>query len=84
MTPQHYIRDGDAIYARSFAIIRAEADLSRFSSEEAEVAVRMIHACGVVEAAPSSASPRASWTPPAVRCGPARRSSAMPRWWRTA
>jgi precorrin-8X/cobalt-precorrin-8 methylmutase len=46
-----YLRDGAAIYRRSFAIIRAEADLSRFSVDEAEVAVRMIHACGVVEAA---------------------------------
>jgi len=46
-----YLRDGTAIYERSFAIIRAEADLSRFSAEEAEVAVRMIHACGHVEAA---------------------------------
>ena len=32
-------------------MIRAEADLSRFSEAEADVAVRMIHACGVVEAA---------------------------------
>jgi len=46
-----YLRDGAAIYRRSFAIIRAEADLSGFSDEEADVAVRMIHACGVVEAA---------------------------------
>ncbi len=46
-----YLRDGAAIYERSFAIIRAEADLSRFSADEAEIAVRMIHACGVVEAA---------------------------------
>ena len=46
-----YLRDGAAIYERSFAIIRAEADLSRFSREEAEIAVRMIHACGQVEAA---------------------------------
>lgn len=46
-----YLRDGAAIYARSFAIIRAEADLTHFSAEEAEVAVRMIHACGQVEAA---------------------------------
>jgi precorrin-8X/cobalt-precorrin-8 methylmutase len=46
-----YLRDGTAIYERSFAIIRAEADLSRFSAEESEVAVRMIHACGQVEAA---------------------------------
>jgi precorrin-8X/cobalt-precorrin-8 methylmutase len=44
-----YLRDGAAIYERSFAIIRAEADLSRFSPDEAEVAVRMIHACGLVE-----------------------------------
>ena len=47
-----YLRDGTAIYERSFAIIRAEADLSRFSADEADVAVRMIHACGVVELAP--------------------------------
>jgi precorrin-8X/cobalt-precorrin-8 methylmutase len=46
-----YLRDGAAIYERSFAIIRAEADLSRFSAEQADVAVRMIHACGAVEAA---------------------------------
>jgi len=46
-----YLRDGTAIYERSFAIIRAEADLSCFSAEEADVAVRMIHACGAIEAA---------------------------------
>jgi precorrin-8X/cobalt-precorrin-8 methylmutase len=46
-----YLRDGAAIYERSFAIIRQEADLARFSSEEADVAVRMIHACGLIEAA---------------------------------
>ncbi|MFG1426397.1 precorrin-8X methylmutase [Roseixanthobacter glucoisosaccharinicivorans] len=46
-----YVRDGAAIYERSFAIIRAEADLSRFSEAEADLAVRMIHACGLVEAA---------------------------------
>ncbi len=49
--PAAYLRDGAAIYERSFAIIRAEADLSRFSAEEAEVAVRMIHACGQVDMA---------------------------------
>jgi precorrin-8X/cobalt-precorrin-8 methylmutase len=46
-----YLRDGMAIYERSFAIIRAETDLARFSTEEADIVVRMIHACGVVEAA---------------------------------
>lgn len=52
MTIAHdYIRDGNAIYERSFAIIRAETDLSRFDPDEADVAVRMIHACGMVEAA---------------------------------
>ena len=51
MTTQDYIRDGAAIYARSFSIIRAEADLGRFSKEEERVAVRIIHACGMVELA---------------------------------
>jgi precorrin-8X/cobalt-precorrin-8 methylmutase len=51
MTEYEYIRDGTAIYERSFAIIRAEADLSRFSEAESDVAVRMVHACGLVEAA---------------------------------
>jgi precorrin-8X/cobalt-precorrin-8 methylmutase len=46
-----YLRDGAAIYERSFAIIRAEADLSRFTPEQAEVVVRMIHACGQVDIA---------------------------------
>lgn len=49
--PFDYERDGAAIYERSFAIIREEADLGRFSPEEEDVAVRMIHACGLVEAA---------------------------------
>ena len=51
MSERAYLRDGTAIYERSFAIIRAEADLSRFSAAEADIAVRMIHACGAVEAA---------------------------------
>lgn len=51
MAAYDYIHDGTAIYERSFAIIRAEANLKRFSEDEADVAVRMIHACGLVEAA---------------------------------
>jgi len=46
-----YIRDGAEIYRRSFAIIRREADLGRFAPDEEPVAVRIIHACGMVEAA---------------------------------
>ncbi|TNM60505.1 precorrin-8X methylmutase [Aliirhizobium smilacinae] len=51
MTQYDYIRVGDAIYEKSFAIIRAEADLSAFTEEQADIAIRMIHACGLVEAA---------------------------------
>lgn len=46
-----YEKEPAAIYRRSFAIIRSEADLARFSPLEERVAVRVIHACGVVEAA---------------------------------
>ena len=46
-----YIRDGAEIYRRSFAIIRAEADLARFTPAEERIAVRMIHACGMVSLA---------------------------------
>ncbi|MGC9270589.1 precorrin-8X methylmutase [Acidiphilium sp.] len=51
MTSYDYISDGAAIYARSFAMIRAEADLSGLAPGEARVAVRVIHACGMVEIA---------------------------------
>jgi len=51
MSRYPYIRDGAEIYRRSFAIIRAESDLRRFGPEEEPVAVRVIHACGQVEAA---------------------------------
>ncbi|QSB12758.1 precorrin-8X methylmutase [Natronosporangium hydrolyticum] len=44
-----YVRDGAEIYRRSFATIRAEADLSRLPSDVARVVVRMIHACGMVD-----------------------------------
>jgi precorrin-8X/cobalt-precorrin-8 methylmutase len=46
-----YIRDGAEIYRRSFAIIRSEAALARFAPDEERVAVRIIHACGMVEIA---------------------------------
>ena len=48
MLKQDYLRDGAAIYERSFAIIRAEANLARFTPAEADIVVRMIHACGQV------------------------------------
>ena len=47
-----YETDGAAIYRQSFATIRSEADLARFAPDEEQVAVRMIHAAGMVELAP--------------------------------
>lgn len=46
--PYTYQTDGAAIYAESFATIRAEADLARFDADEEPIAVRMIHAAGMV------------------------------------
>lgn len=46
--PYDYEKDGAAIYAQSFATIRAEADLARFDTDEEQVAVRMIHAAGMI------------------------------------
>ena len=44
-----YVRDGAEIYRRSFAAIRAEADLSAFPPDVAQVVVRMIHSCGMTD-----------------------------------
>jgi precorrin-8X/cobalt-precorrin-8 methylmutase len=46
-----YVRDGAEIYRRSFATIRAEANLQRFDPVLERVVVRMIHACGMVDLA---------------------------------
>jgi precorrin-8X/cobalt-precorrin-8 methylmutase len=68
-----YVRDGAEIYRRSFAIIRAEADLARFDREEERVAVRIIHACGMVEIADAIA-----FSPGAVRAGIAALEAGAP------
>ncbi|MGK5629772.1 precorrin-8X methylmutase [Streptomyces sp. URMC 123] len=44
-----YEKDGAAIYRQSFATIRAEADLGGLPPDVSQVAVRMIHACGMVD-----------------------------------
>jgi precorrin-8X/cobalt-precorrin-8 methylmutase len=46
-----YLRDGQAIYRQSFATIRAEADLSAIPPDLEKLAVRVIHACGMVDVA---------------------------------
>ena len=48
MMPYTYEKHGAAIYAQSFAMIRSEADLPRFDPDEEPIAVRMIHAAGMV------------------------------------
>ena len=74
MSGRDYIRDGDAIYQLSFATIRAEADLARFSPEEARVAVRIIHACGMVEITRDGFP-----TPPYMSAAPAALLAPAPR-----
>ena len=49
MPGSDYVRDGAEIYRRSFATIRAEAELDRFPADVAQVVVRMIHACGMTD-----------------------------------
>ncbi|RBQ17756.1 precorrin-8X methylmutase [Spongiactinospora rosea] len=56
-----YLRDGAEIYRRSFATIRAETDLTGVPPEIAQVAVRMIHACGMTDLVTDLA-----WSPGAV------------------
>jgi precorrin isomerase len=48
-TPYEYVHDPAAIYERSFAIVREEAELSRLPENMHDVAVRMIHACGMTD-----------------------------------
>jgi precorrin-8X/cobalt-precorrin-8 methylmutase len=56
-----YIRDGAEIYRKSFAMIRAEADLSLLPPDLETVAVRLIHSCGMTDIVPDlAASPQAA------------------------
>ena len=77
-----YVRDGAEIYRRSFATIRAEADLDGLDPVLERVVVRMIHACGMVDLAGDVAASRASARRRRRRCAAARRSCATRRWWR--
>jgi precorrin-8X/cobalt-precorrin-8 methylmutase len=44
-----YLKDGGEIYRRSFSTIRSETDLSAIPEDLKAVAVRMVHACGMVD-----------------------------------
>ena len=45
----NYLRDPAQIYARSFEIIRAETDLQSVPANAQDIAIRIIHACGMPE-----------------------------------
>ncbi|VAW19460.1 Cobalt-precorrin-8x methylmutase [hydrothermal vent metagenome] len=44
-----YLSDPEQIYAQSFAIIKSEADLGRFSGDERDLAIRLIHSSGMID-----------------------------------
>jgi precorrin-8X/cobalt-precorrin-8 methylmutase len=73
LTGYDYIRDGAEIYRNSFAIIRREADLARFDPFEERVAVRVIHACGMVDIAPEL-----HFSPGAAKAGIAALAAGAP------
>ncbi|MFC6012212.1 precorrin-8X methylmutase [Nocardia lasii] len=68
-----YLTDGAEIYRRSFATIRAEADLSGFGADVERVAVRMIHGCGQVDLAADIA-----WSPGVVAAARAALAAGKP------
>ena len=68
-----YLRDPEEITRQSFAIVRAEADLERFDLDEAEIAVRMIHASGQIEIADNL-----QFSPGAVAAGIAALKAGKP------
>ncbi|MEV8467387.1 precorrin-8X methylmutase [Fluviibacterium sp. DFM31] len=70
---RRYEKDPKAIYAQSFATVRAEARLDRFPAEMESVAVRLIHACGMIEIAD-----RLAFSPDAVTAGRAALAAGAP------
>lgn len=68
-----YLKDPAAIYAQSFATVRAEAELARFPEDIAEVVVRLVHACGMPQIVDDIA-----FTPDAVSAGRAALKSGAP------
>ncbi|MBC6424014.1 MAG: precorrin-8X methylmutase [Hormoscilla sp. SP12CHS1] len=68
-----YIRNGDEIYRKSFAMIREEAKLEGLSADLAPVAVRLIHACGMTDIIEDLAA-----SPDAVAAGRAALTKGAP------
>lgn len=68
-----YLRDPAAIYRASFAAIRAEVDLDRLPAAVQPMALRLIHACGMVDIVSDLA-----WTPDATAAGRAALRAGAP------
>jgi precorrin-8X/cobalt-precorrin-8 methylmutase len=68
-----YLRDPEAIYRQSFATVRAEADLAGLPDGLAEIAVRLVHACGMPDIVPDLA-----WSPDAAARGRAALAGGAP------
>ena len=73
MTATDYCRDPDEIYRRSFAAIRAEADLDGLPAEMKPIAIRLIHACGMTDLVDDLA-----WSERAVAAGRAALQAGAP------
>src|SRR3546814_17032294 len=54
-TLDDYLRDPQEIARRSFEIVRAETDLAGLPADVGEIALRVVHACGMTEIAPDLA-----------------------------
>ena len=67
MSRYEYVTDGAEIYRQSFATIRAEAELDGLPADVAQVAVRMIHACGMTDLVADIAN-----SPAGCEVGPSR------------
>jgi precorrin-8X/cobalt-precorrin-8 methylmutase len=68
-----YEKDPAAIYAASFATVRAEARLDRFAADLQPLVIRLIHACGMVEIAD-----RLAFSPDVVAAGRAALAAGAP------
>ena len=68
-----YEKDPKAIYAQSFATVRAEARLDRFAPAMQPLVTRLIHACGMIEIAD-----RLAFSPDAAVAGHAALAAGAP------
>ena len=74
-----WLHNPDEIYRRSFAIVRDEADLSIIPDDMTDIAIRLVHACGMPEIIPTL-GPTELRRRRAMQSALARRCSATCRW----